>query len=68
MAMVLVGNVPVRGLPGRQGTNGTSGKSAYVGAVEAGYSGTEPQFYQDLASIRELIDGLEDLDAILKTI
>lgn len=68
MPMMLQGDKPIRGLPGRQGTNGTSGKSAYAGAVEAGYSKSETQFYQELASISELLEDLEALDELLGTI
>ena len=36
------------GLPGRAGINGTDGKSAYIIAVEHGFSGTENEWLQSL--------------------
>lgn len=50
---------------GTDGTNGTDGKSAYAAAVEGGYTGTEAEFYADLADIatkRELSAHTGDSD------
>ena len=48
--MLLVSN-GTPGTPGTPGQKGDDGKSAYEGAVEAGYSGTESEFYTMLGTI-----------------
>lgn len=39
------------GDPGTPGKNGSDGKSAYAYAQDGGYTGSEQQFYTDLASM-----------------
>lgn len=43
-----------QGEPGAQGPAGTDGKSAYQGAVEKGYSGTEEEFNTALAKMGQM--------------
>lgn len=43
------------GEEGKQGEQGAEGKSAYEGAREAGYTGTEEQFYGELGSLKETV-------------
>lgn len=43
------------GEEGKQGEQGAEGKSAYEGAREAGYTGTEEQFYGELGSLEETV-------------
>lgn len=44
------------GQQGEQGAPGPAGQSAYSAAIEGGYSGTQTEFYQDLANISKAID------------
>lgn len=43
------------GEEGKQGEQGAEGKGAYEGAREAGYTGTEEQFYGELGSLEETV-------------
>ena len=43
------------GEEGKQGEQGAEGKGAYEGAREAGYTGTEEQFYGELGSLKETV-------------
>lgn len=43
------------GEEGKPGEQGAAGKSAYEGAREAGYTGTEEQFYGELGSLEETV-------------
>lgn len=43
------------GEAGKQGKQGAEGKGAYEGAREAGYTGTEEQFYGELGSLKETV-------------
>ena len=47
-----------QGEPGPQGAPGADGKSAYASAQQGGYTGSEQQFYTDLA-------GLSGVEAVL---
>lgn len=47
-----------QGEPGPQGAPGEDGKSAYASAQQGGYTGSEQQFYTDLA-------GLSGVEAVL---
>lgn len=47
-----------QGNPGAQGPAGADGKSAYASAQQGGYTGSEQQFYTDLA-------GLSGVEAVL---
>lgn len=46
------GETGPQGEPGPQGPAGTGGKSAYQEAVEAGYTGTEAEFYAAIVSLK----------------
>lgn len=45
-----------KGDKGEQGPKGDDGKSAYQGAVEQGYQGTEKEFYASLCSLNDLVE------------
>lgn len=45
-----------KGDKGEQGPKGDDGKSAYQGAVEQGYQGTEKEFYASLCSLQDLVN------------
>lgn len=45
-----------KGDKGEQGPKGDDGKSAYQGAVEQGYQGTEKEFYASLCSLNDLVN------------
>lgn len=45
-----------KGDKGEQGPKGDDGKSAYQGAVEQGYQGTEREFYASLCSLNDLVE------------
>lgn len=47
------------GPAGAQGEMGEPGKSAYESAKEGGYTGTEAEFYADLAAIQNIIGAAE---------
>lgn len=56
----------IRGAAGAKGETGAAGKSAYVAAVEAGYTGTEATFYAALTAMpyhnaRHLPDGADPI-------
>lgn len=55
MAMMLQGDKPIRGLPG---------KSTYQNAVENGYIGTEAEFYATLGGIGDLITELQETKSL----
>lgn len=59
MAMMLQGNKPVRGLPS---------KSAYQGAVENGYTGTEAEFYATLGQLDNLVAGITEAGELADSI
>lgn len=40
-------------IPALKGDKGDNGQSAYEAAVKGGYSGTQEEFYLDLASVEE---------------
>lgn len=46
-----------KGDPGDPGDKGDPGKSAYQGAVENGYTGTESRFYRSLGGLEALAEG-----------
>ena len=48
------------GIPGRDGTDGLDGKSAYEIAVEHGFVGTEEEWLASLAGGPDVVDNLED--------
>lgn len=54
---------PSRGEDGTDGADGTDGKSAYQTAVDAGYTGTEAQFAQLLATALSSSDLSTDIEA-----
>ena len=54
------------GPPGETGPAGTDGKSAYSYAQDAGYTGTEEEFYIALAAAADSGEALQELNAALE--
>lgn len=53
--------VPVPSLKGSKGDPGEKGESAYQSAQKGGYTGTEAEFYADLAAMDGLAAALAEI-------
>lgn len=56
-----------KGDQGIQGIQGETGKSAYQAAVEAGYTGTEPQFEAAMLEVANVSEDVTDLKSAIAT-
>jgi hypothetical protein len=50
------------GAPGADGKDGAPGKSAYQAAVDGGFTGSEQEFNQSLASIGDINTALDAIN------